>query len=113
MFIDFVHEGEYKEYKRSLDLARAVTTVTYRVGDTRFKREYFISNPDRVMVIRLTAEGGDRINCSLELSSPHEKTLAWEANENGIGLKGKAPGFVLRREFAQGEQLNRKKAGEG
>ncbi len=103
--IDFLHNGAFREYRRTLDLSSAVSTVEYRVNGTRFKREYFISNPDRVMVIRLVAEGPEKINCTLRLSSPHEETVTREAKDNRLLLKGKAPGFVLRRDFQLVEKL--------
>src|SRR5512146_2668840 len=45
------------DYRRELDLDRAVVRVRYRIGDTTFTREVFSSAPDQVMVVRLTAAG--------------------------------------------------------
>ncbi len=105
VWIDFQHKGAYANYKRSLDLSNAVSTVRYQVNNTHFSREYFISNPDRVMVIRLRADGPEKINCSLHLSSPHQETLRREAGKDLLGLGSKAPGFILNREFKLVETL--------
>jgi alpha-L-fucosidase 2 len=43
-------------YRRDLDLRTAVATTRYKVGDVAFTREVFASHPDRVVVIRLTAD---------------------------------------------------------
>jgi alpha-L-fucosidase 2 len=56
-------------YQRELDLDRAVVRVRYRVGDTTFTREAFSTAPDRVMVVRLTAEGPARLRFAVTLDS--------------------------------------------
>ena len=45
------------DYRRELDLDRAVVRVRYRIGDTTFTREVFSSAPDQAIVVRLTADG--------------------------------------------------------
>ncbi len=54
--LTFDHEGEITEYRRSLDLDAGVARVTYRVGGVQYTREVFASHPDRVIVVRLTAD---------------------------------------------------------
>ena len=44
------------DYRRTLDLEQAVATVTYTQDNVRYKREYFCSNPDEVLAVRLTAD---------------------------------------------------------
>lgn len=105
VWIDFNHKGLVQNYKRTLELSDAVSRVEYQVGETRFTREYFISNPDRVMVIRLKAEGPEKINASIHLSSPHLEPLEVKSSGNLISLKSKAPGFVLSRELKLVEKL--------
>lgn len=48
-------KGEMKKYRRTLSLETAIKTVEYSIGDVQYRREYFSSNPDDVMVIRLSA----------------------------------------------------------
>ena len=54
--LNFDHEGEITDYQRSLDLDSAVARVSYRVDGVRYTREVFASHPDRVVVVRLTAD---------------------------------------------------------
>jgi len=54
--------GQPQDYRRTLDLDRAVATVSYRVGDTSFRREILASHPDQVIVIRLTADRPKQIS---------------------------------------------------
>ncbi|MEP7321323.1 MAG: glycoside hydrolase family 95 protein, partial [Saprospiraceae bacterium] len=44
LFIDFIHNGQPTNYKRSLDLANAFCSVSYMVGNTTFSRNYFASH---------------------------------------------------------------------
>ncbi len=46
----------YTGYERSLDIDRAVHKVKYTSGGTAYEREYFMSYPDNIMVVRLTAD---------------------------------------------------------
>lgn len=64
------HES-FTDYRRELDLDSAIATVSYEVGDTTFRREVFASYPDRVIVMRLTADKPGQINFTLRMDSPH------------------------------------------
>ncbi|MEK6253599.1 MAG: glycoside hydrolase family 95 protein, partial [Gemmatimonadales bacterium] len=55
LFMDMGHGAEAEDYVRTLDLGSATATVEYRVGDVRYERQAFVSHPDRLMVVRLTA----------------------------------------------------------
>ncbi|MBI1228026.1 MAG: glycoside hydrolase family 95 protein [Bacteroidetes bacterium] len=85
MYLSFQHEkGEVKNYYRELDIEQAVSTVRYEVNGVKFQREYFISAPDSVMVIRLTSGKKGALNFDLNfksllkynVSSGNEKLLA-------------------------------------
>lgn len=105
-WIEFEHQNQtISNYKRDLDLSSATATTTYNVGKTTFKRTYFASYPDHIIVIKLTAVGGDKINCTLHLSTPHEKTAKYFAKGKTLTMQGKVPGFGLRRTFEQVEKL--------
>lgn len=58
-------DGEDVEgYRRSLSLEDAVASVSFRSAGTDFRREFFVSYPDRVMVMRFSSG----ISQNLELS---------------------------------------------
>jgi alpha-L-fucosidase 2 len=57
------------DYRRELDLDRAVVRVRYRIGDTTFTREAFSSAPDQVIVVRLTSDGPARLRLLVGLDS--------------------------------------------
>lgn len=47
-----------KNYKRGLNLETAAVFTEFTAGDVSFKREVFVSEPDGVAVIHITAENG-------------------------------------------------------
>ena len=49
-----------ENYRRELDLNDAVTHLEFKRGGVTFTREMFVSAPDQVMVLRLTADSPDR-----------------------------------------------------
>ena len=104
-WMEFEHDGEVSNYKRALDLSEALAKVTYKVGDTTYSRDYFASYPDHVIVIRIAAQGTGKINCNVNLSTPHTPTAEYSSEDGLLTMKGKAPGFVLRRDFDLVERL--------
>jgi alpha-L-fucosidase 2 len=67
--------AEAADYRRELDLTDAIARISYRIGDARFTREVFISQPDQVMVVRMTCDRPGRLSVSLDLSSPHSNQV--------------------------------------
>jgi alpha-L-fucosidase 2 len=59
-------------FERQLDLETAVSTTTYAVGGTSYRREAFASAPHRVIVMRMAATGGSR-------QAAIDFDLAWRA----------------------------------
>ncbi|WP_339270930.1 glycoside hydrolase family 95 protein [Paenibacillus sp. FSL K6-1330] len=49
-------EEAVEHYERELDLERSMVTVSYSSGGIGYRRQYFVSEPDGVMVVRLTAD---------------------------------------------------------
>jgi len=62
--------GEAADYRRELDLETGVATVTYRSGGVSFTRETFISYPDRVLVVRISADKPGSVSVEARLKSP-------------------------------------------
>ncbi len=67
--MDFDHKGDPTEYKRSLDLSTGLATVNYTINGTSYHRESFVSFPDQVMLVRVAADGNDKLNFSIGLNS--------------------------------------------
>lgn len=54
IYLDFEH-GEFSDYRRSLNLNEGIAHVSYNSGGVRHSREYFMSYPDGILVVRLEA----------------------------------------------------------
>ena len=59
--------AEVNFYERSLDLSTGVASVHFNANDTDYMRDYFVSNPDNVMVARLDAVGAKKLNLDVTL----------------------------------------------
>ncbi len=65
------------DYHRELDMETGVVKVTYTDGNVKMTREVFMSYPDRVMVMKVSANKPGRISLEAKLKSPFlEKTTA-------------------------------------
>ena len=79
------------DYRRSLDLTRAVARTEYSLGGDRFRRDYFASAADGVLVVRLTADRPSRINLTATIETLHRYQNASVLNEAELLLTAKAP----------------------
>lgn len=62
--------GETLNYRRELDIKNSIATVSYQQDDIHFKRTYFASYPDRLLVYRLTSD--KPVSYSINYTSPHD-----------------------------------------
>lgn len=67
-----LNDSKGDNYSRSLDLTRALATVSYN-GE---QREYFASAPDSVIVIRLKSTDGKRLNKRLSYNCQLKNTIS-------------------------------------
>ena len=72
------------DYRRELDLATAITRITYRLGAITYTREMFVSAPDDVIVVRLTADQPGALNFDVALDRPARFTTASEGPDQLI-----------------------------
>ena len=89
LLLEMSHYGEADDYERTLDLGTATATVNYQIGDALFDRQTFVSNPDRVIAIRLRASEADALGFRVRF----ESLLRYRVfTENGIlSAVGEAP----------------------
>jgi alpha-L-fucosidase 2 len=76
------------DYKRELNIENALTTVTYKSGDLHFTREYFCSNPDNVLVIKLSSDKKDALNFEIGLDLLRRSEIT--ASGNTLSFTGQA-----------------------
>ncbi|MDQ8179562.1 glycoside hydrolase family 95 protein [Pelagicoccus sp. SDUM812005] len=92
LYLNFEHEGKAENYYRELDISRAISKVSYEVDGVNFSREYLISHPDQIMVVKLAADQEESLNFSVSF----ESLLKYETKVEASVLKvdGYAPYYV-------------------
>lgn len=74
-------EGKVTDYRRSLSLDEAVSSVSFNSGGVNYKREYFATNSDNVLVLRLTADKQKSITMNMGLDLMRQADLSVENNQ--------------------------------
>ena len=69
LFLNFKNSGTPTKYYRELNISNAISKVTYEINGVKYTREYFISNPDKIMVIRLTSSKKGSLNFDVKFES--------------------------------------------
>ncbi|HRI20109.1 MAG TPA: glycoside hydrolase family 95 protein, partial [Panacibacter sp.] len=80
-------------YYRDLNINDAVATTKFTIDGINFTREIFSSAPDKVMVMRLTADKTGALNFTATVNSLLHHHLE-AAGTNELLMKGKAPAHV-------------------
>ena len=76
-----------KNYKRELNLNTAVHSVTFSAGEVNYRREYFSSYPDKVLVANFTADKKGKISFRLILKDAHTAKISVVGNKiTGSGM---------------------------
>jgi alpha-L-fucosidase 2 len=89
LFIDMEQNGEPKDYYRELNIGDAVSKVKYNINGITYTREYFISYPDHVMIIRLASSKKSALNFSIRFSSLLKHKISIENSD--LKAEGYAP----------------------
>lgn len=91
--LELTHSPLVKNYRRLLDLDTACVTTSYEVAGVEFRREAFVSAPDQILVLRVTANKPHQISGTLTLDGPLQKSVTALAN-NRLLLTGKAAAHI-------------------
>jgi alpha-L-fucosidase 2 len=89
MTINLHHQGEPSNYYRELNIGDAISKVTYQINGVTYTREYFISYPDKVMMIKLTASQKGALSFDLKFDSQLKYKVA--VNGDALQATGYAP----------------------
>lgn len=77
LFIDFNQTAEAQQYRRELNIENAVHTVSYLSNGVRYKREYFCSAKDQVMVIRISADKKGSCGGAIRMTDMHNGKIVF------------------------------------
>jgi alpha-L-fucosidase 2 len=93
LHVDCTHPDVVTDYRRELDLASAVATTGYKIGDVAFERAAFSSAPDQAIVLRLSASKPNQLNVTIWLDGALVKSVQ-ALGDNRLLLTGKAAKHV-------------------
>jgi len=82
-------KGKAVNYHRELDISNAVSKVSYEMAGIKYTREYFVSAPDQIMIIKLTSDQKGALNFDINLKSLLKSNV--EVRNNILVMKGSAP----------------------
>lgn len=89
-------------YSRELDLDTATVKIKYSVGDVEFTREHFASNPDQVIVTKISASKAGSLSFTVFLDSRmHHHSLV--NGKNQVVLEGSCPGHRIQPKLTANE----------
>jgi len=96
------HDAGVSNYRRELDIARALATVTYEHGGATFRRESFISAVDQMLAIRFSTDGPAPLELEVQLTSeqPGTTTATEQGTLHFAGTNRAAQGIDARLDFA-------------
>ena len=87
LWMNFTGLETFTEYKRELDIAKAISTVSFKAKGTTYHRTVFASFTDDLIIMKLTADKAQSISLRIGMSSPH-KNHAIESKDGVLQLKG-------------------------
>ncbi|TDO98395.1 glycosyl hydrolase family 95 catalytic domain-containing protein [Flavobacterium sp. 245] len=82
-------KGKAVNYHRELDVSNAISKVSYEMAGIKYTREYFVSAPDQIMIIKLTADQKGALNFDINLKSLLQSNV--EVKGNILVMTGVAP----------------------
>lgn len=77
---------EYTDYERGLSLSDAVAWTNFKLGKTRYKREYFVSHADDLIVVKLMADREGKLNFDVALDRPER--FSCYSNDDVVYMEG-------------------------
>ena len=86
--LNFSDQHNFTDYYRELDIEKAVAKTTYKVNGITYTREAFTSFPDRVLVIKLSADKPGKLSFTANFTSQHKKQEIAVNSNNELSLSG-------------------------
>lgn len=83
LMLEFDGHADHSNYRRDLDLERAVASVRYKIGEVNYTRTIFTSLVDNALIIRIEADKPGAVNFTTRYSTPYKE---YEIKKNGKSL---------------------------
>jgi len=86
------------DYRRDLNLDTATAGVSYKADGVKYERRVFSSQPDQVLVVRLTADKAGSLKLTALLTSPHKSAQTKSSGGDQLALFGQVQDDGLKFE---------------
>ena len=95
-------KGKATNYHRELDISNAISKVSYEIDGVKYTREYFVSAPDKIMIIKLKSSQKGALSFDINSGSLLQSNVA--VKNNVLSMNGTAPinenqGYAVVPEF--------------
>jgi alpha-L-fucosidase 2 len=97
LYLEMPGHAQVTDYRRCLDLDGAISTVTYEQGQVLYERETFVSYPDRVMLVRLTANRVGQIAFRARLACAHKNAQIKRLDARTLEMRGQVQDHDYKR----------------
>src|SRR5690606_18162656 len=95
LMIDFPEHHNVTNYKRQLDLKTALASTSYQQEGVNYQRTYFVSGPQNLLAVKLSANKKGKISFKTYLASKHDDYELRKVDDYTIALKVKVKHGVL------------------
>ncbi len=79
-------DGPVSDYYRELDMETGIVKVSYTQDGVKMSREVFMSYPDHVMVMKVSADKPGKVNVEARLDSPFRRSVS--SSDNRLTMNG-------------------------
>ncbi len=86
LFLSFDSIGQYTNYKRELCLSNGISTTTFSINGVIYTRKVFVSAPDNIIVINISADKPRSISTLISLKRKRDAKVY--AKDNYLILEG-------------------------
>jgi alpha-L-fucosidase 2 len=101
LLLTFPKHKTVEKYRRALNLDTAVASVSYTADGVKYRREYFSSPVDQVIIVSLTADKPGKITFTAGMKTPQKADVAVEKPDTLVlsGVNGPAQGIEGKLKF--------------
>ena len=96
MWLIFPGHSRVENYRRELDISKAVCSTSYLIKDTSFTREYIASYPGNLIAVNLSSDRKKALSFDILMTSPHESTSVLATSDGYITMQVKVKDGVLK-----------------
>jgi len=96
LLLAFPETEKVTNYRRDLNLDRAIASTSYNIDGVTFTREVFASPVDQVLVVHLTADKPGQISFTAGLQTPQRAKVSLEGDDTLVltGINGSSQGIA-------------------